>query len=265
MQLVGRTSKSALKHSAGQFSNIPVQGVGAMEGPGDGAGDGIMVGEHSGGDPFGETENIGWSGRQSLAQQTGQLIPCGGGTVSHSGRFTAGSVQSRGLVASSYPRKHDSWGHPSMSSEHSDGMELGTEDGPCDGVELGSVEGSAEGAGDGIAVGEQIGGLPSGIGRNMGWSCEHSSGQQAHLRPMGCGTIAHASSSGPQSGGRELSPRGKKQVSKGQSSITSEHSDGMADGTADGDGDGTGVGSHPTLSRFSLKHSSGQHSGHSVN
>ena len=39
----------------------------------------------------------------------------------------------------------------------------------------------------------------------------------------------------------------------------------MALGMIDGAGDGSGVGSQPSLSRFASKHSSGQHSGHSVN
>mmetsp|Transcript_10232 Transcript_10232/g.24464 ORF Transcript_10232/g.24464 Transcript_10232/m.24464 type:complete len:103 (-) Transcript_10232:1166-1474(-) len=101
-------SKSGLKHVAGQFSNISAQGVGAGDGSGDGNGDGIIVGEHSGGDPLGEWLNIGWSGRQSLAQQTGQLIPFGGWTASHSGRPTLGSVQSSGRDGSPCARKHES-------------------------------------------------------------------------------------------------------------------------------------------------------------
>ena len=57
---------------------------------------------------------------------------------------------------------------------------LGNEDGSGDGSELGFDEGSGVGIGEGIAVGEQIGGLPSGDGLNIGWSGAHSSGQQAH-------------------------------------------------------------------------------------
>mmetsp|Transcript_10231 Transcript_10231/g.24453 ORF Transcript_10231/g.24453 Transcript_10231/m.24453 type:complete len:103 (-) Transcript_10231:1072-1380(-) len=101
-------SASRLKHVAGQFSKISKQGVGAADGSGDGNGDGITVGEHSGGDPSGERLNIGWSGRQSLAQQTGQLIPSGVGTASHSGLPTLGSVQSGGRDGLPCARKHES-------------------------------------------------------------------------------------------------------------------------------------------------------------
>ena len=57
---------------------------------------------------------------------------------------------------------------------------LGNEDGFVDGRELGVDDGSCVGIGDGILVGEQIGGLPSGDGLNIGLSSAHSSGQQTH-------------------------------------------------------------------------------------
>jgi len=58
-QLEGRLSPSELKQAAGHFSKTSIQGVGTGVGPPDGVGDGIIVGEHSGGDPSGERLNIG--------------------------------------------------------------------------------------------------------------------------------------------------------------------------------------------------------------
>jgi len=94
-----------------------------IEGPEDGDGDGIMVGEHTGGLPSGWTSNIGLSGRHSNGQHLGQ--PSGNGSISQSGRRTCDPVQSPGLSSLVYGRKHVSNGHRSMTSAHSDGIILG--------------------------------------------------------------------------------------------------------------------------------------------
>ena len=78
-------------------------------------------------------------------------------------------------------------------------------------------------------VGEQTGGLPSGLGLNMGFSGVHSSGQQVHPIPVGWGNKLHLAPSAPnaeQDDGRLESVKGKKQLSKGQISMTSAQSDG---------------------------------------
>jgi hypothetical protein len=78
LQLAGRTFGSVLKQVAGQLFIISLHGVGAGDGTAvgsgdgsdDGSGDGIAVGEHIGGEPSGDSLNIGWSGRHSKAQHS---------------------------------------------------------------------------------------------------------------------------------------------------------------------------------------------------
>lgn len=91
-----------------------------------GLGDGIIVGEHIGGLPSGDSTNIGLSGAHSLGQHMGQPIVNGNGRASQSGRFTGGPEQSMGRVGSSNARKQEASGHSSITSEHSLGMALGT-------------------------------------------------------------------------------------------------------------------------------------------
>ena len=95
-------------------------------------------------------------------------------------------------------------------------------------------------------VGVQIGGEPSGDGLNMGLSERHSSGQHVgHPRSGGTGSTLQSGLlmfGSVQSGGRSGSLSGKKQVSYGHSSITSEHSDGAALGDGEGTPLGAGVG-----------------------
>lgn len=64
-----------------------------------GAGEGIVVGEQTGGEPSGEGLNIGLSGRHSKAQQVGQPMPVGVGKTSQSGLLK--SVQLGGRDGSS--------------------------------------------------------------------------------------------------------------------------------------------------------------------
>jgi hypothetical protein len=132
-----------------------------------------------------------------------------------------------------------------------------------------------DGTGEGIAVGEQIGGEPSGVGSNIGFSLLHSSGQHSgQLRPVGKGSASQSGLSinvSAQSGGRIESLLSKKQVSKGQSSMTLLHGVGtglgagvgISLGAEDGSGEGTGEGA-PQESALKFKHSSGQQTGQSA-
>jgi hypothetical protein len=97
VQVSGRKSSFSLKQSGGQPLIISLQGVGA----GDGSGDGIMVGEQIGGDPSGDSVNMGLSGRHSKAQHEGHPMPVGVGNTSQSGLLMLGSVQLGGREASS--------------------------------------------------------------------------------------------------------------------------------------------------------------------
>jgi hypothetical protein len=72
----------------------------------DGAGEGIMVGEQIGGEPSGESVNIGFSGRHSKAQHSGHPSPVGVGNTSQSGLLISPSVQSKGRDGSFLGRKH---------------------------------------------------------------------------------------------------------------------------------------------------------------
>jgi hypothetical protein len=76
------------------------EGVAIMPGV-DGAGEGIMVGEQIGGEPSGDSVNIGLSGRHSKAQHEGHPMPVGVGKTSQSGLSTLGSVQLGGRESSS--------------------------------------------------------------------------------------------------------------------------------------------------------------------
>jgi hypothetical protein len=186
-----------------------------------------MVGEQIGGLPSGDAENIGLSGRHSKAQQDGHPMPVGVGSTSQSGLLMLGSVQSGGREVSSVGRKQVSMGHCSMTSEHSEGISLGGG--------LGSGE-----SGVGIEVGEQIGGLPSGDAENIGLSGRHSKAQHdGHPMPVGVGSTSQSgllTLGSVQSGGREASSVGRKQVSMGHCSMTSEHSEGISLGGGLGSG-----------------------------
>ena len=116
------------------------------------------------------------------------------------------AAQLGGRELSPMGKNHVSYGQISMTSAQSDGAALG------------------------IGVGEQTGGLPSGEGLNIGLSGLHSKAQ--HLGQFNPGGVGMTSQSGlpmaSQFGGRDPSLYGKKQVSYGQRSITSAHSDGAA-------------------------------------
>mmetsp|Transcript_31339 Transcript_31339/g.75468 ORF Transcript_31339/g.75468 Transcript_31339/m.75468 type:complete len:298 (+) Transcript_31339:1328-2221(+) len=120
----------------------------------EGDGDGIMVGEHTGGSPFGCMSNIGLLGRHSYGQHMGQ--PSGNGSMSQSGLLTSDPLQSPGRLESEYGRKHASNGHRSRTSSHSEGIILGVLLGFWVSFKMtAATVGSADGTGDGSGVGLQ--------------------------------------------------------------------------------------------------------------
>ena len=166
VQLAGRSLTSISQHATGHSSIKWLQAVGVSDGVADGPteastdgseegdGDGTMVGEHTGGLPSGWTSNIGLSGRHSNEQHLGH--PSGNGSMSQSGRLTSDPVQSAGLLASVYGRKHASNGHRSMTSAHSEGIMLGLLLGLIVSIRMtAATVGSTDGTGDGSGVGLQ--------------------------------------------------------------------------------------------------------------
>lgn len=142
--------------------------LGVADGSFVGTGDGIIVGEHIGGLPSGESLNIGLSGAHSVGQHMGQPIINGNGRASQSGLFTGGPKQLKGRAGSSNGKKHVASGHSSITSKQ------------FEGISLGLLEFRSDGDGDGFGDGKGVGSQPA----LSLLSSRHSSGQHSGQFPV---------------------------------------------------------------------------------